>query len=66
MAPPKAGGKQAAKGPVVPLNNGISVTKEANFSQWYQEVVTKCEMVDYYTEVSWIGKTCKHANQLDF
>lgn len=50
MAPPtaKAGGKKA---PVVPLTNGITVTKEANFSQWYQEVVTKCELVDYYTEV---------------
>ncbi|KAJ8122984.1 hypothetical protein ONZ43_g956 [Nemania bipapillata] len=53
MAPPtaQAGGKQG-KAPVVPLTNGITVTKEANFSQWYQEVVTKCELVDYYTEIS--------------
>ncbi|GAW27183.1 putative prolyl-tRNA synthetase [Rosellinia necatrix] len=51
-SPAQASAKQAAKGPIVPLNNGISVTKEANFSQWYQEVVTKCELVDYYTEIS--------------
>lgn len=53
MAPPaaaKEGGKKGGKGPIVPLI-GITVTKEENFSQWYQEVVTKCEMVEYYTEV---------------
>ncbi|KAI0505990.1 prolyl-tRNA synthetase [Xylaria bambusicola] len=53
MAPAHQNGKQAAKaGPVVPLTSGITVTKEANFPQWYQEVVTKCELVDYYTEIS--------------
>ena len=51
-APAQKNGKQAAKGPVVPLTSGITVTKEANFPQWYQEVVTKCELVDYYTEVT--------------
>jgi len=58
MAPEKgekaaAGGKQAAnKNVTVPVNlNGISVSKEVNFSQWYQEVVTKCELVEYYNEV---------------
>lgn len=30
---------------------GITVTKDANFSQWYQELVTKAEMVEYYNEV---------------
>jgi len=49
MAPPNnpaAGGKQAGAN-----LSGITVTKEANFSQWYAEVVTKCELVEYYTEV---------------
>lgn len=40
------GGKQAGAN-----LNGISVSKETNFSQWYAEVVTKCELVEYYTEV---------------
>ena len=30
---------------------GITVSKEANFPQWYQELVTKAELVDYYHEV---------------
>jgi hypothetical protein len=49
MAPPNnpaAGGKQVGAN-----LSGITVTKEANFSQWYAEVVTKCELVEYYTEV---------------
>ncbi|KAK4162157.1 hypothetical protein QBC43DRAFT_322487 [Cladorrhinum sp. PSN259] len=49
-----AGGKQAGnKNVTAPVNlNGISVSKDVNFSQWYQEVVTKCELVEYYTEIS--------------
>jgi len=31
---------------------GITVTKTDNFSQWYQEVVLKAEMIEYYTEIS--------------
>lgn len=31
---------------------GITVSKEENFPQWYQEVVLKAEMIEYYTEIS--------------
>ena len=31
---------------------GITVTKAENFSQWYQEVVLKAELVEYYNEIS--------------
>jgi prolyl-tRNA synthetase len=31
---------------------GITVSKEENFSQWYQEIVIKAEMVEYYNEIS--------------
>ncbi|CAH0016608.1 unnamed protein product [Clonostachys rhizophaga] len=31
---------------------GITVSKDENFSQWYQEVVLKAEMVEYYQEIS--------------
>ncbi|KAM0209336.1 hypothetical protein ACHAQD_011227 [Fusarium lateritium] len=31
---------------------GITVKKEENFSQWYQEVVVKAGMVEYYTEIA--------------
>ncbi|KAM7197392.1 proline-tRNA ligase-like protein [Rhypophila sp. PSN 637] len=31
---------------------GITALKETNFSEWYTEVVTKCELVEYYTEIS--------------
>lgn len=31
---------------------GITVTKAENFPQWYQEVVLKAEMVEYYNEIS--------------
>lgn len=31
---------------------GITVTKAGNFPQWYQEVVLKAEMVEYYQEIS--------------
>lgn len=30
---------------------GITVSKETNFPQWYQELVTKAELVEYYSEV---------------
>ncbi|KII73236.1 Bifunctional glutamate/proline--tRNA ligase [Thelohanellus kitauei] len=28
---------------------GLSVSKEIDFSQWYTEVITKSELIDYYT-----------------
>ncbi|KAL1841330.1 hypothetical protein VTJ49DRAFT_7167 [Mycothermus thermophilus] len=31
---------------------GITVSKAENFSQWYQEVVLKAELIEYYTEIS--------------
>jgi prolyl-tRNA synthetase len=31
---------------------GITVSKIENFSQWYQEVVLKAEMIEYYNEIS--------------
>ncbi|KAK6948611.1 hypothetical protein Daesc_010381 [Daldinia eschscholtzii] len=31
---------------------GITSSKADNFAQWYQEVVLKAEMVEYYTEIS--------------
>lgn len=31
---------------------GITSSKADNFAQWYQEVVLKAEMIDYYTEIS--------------
>lgn len=31
---------------------GITVSKSDNFSAWYQEVVLKAEMIEYYTEIS--------------
>ncbi|KAK9771250.1 putative proline--tRNA ligase [Seiridium cardinale] len=31
---------------------GLTVTKTENFSQWYQEVVLKSEMIEYYTEIA--------------
>ncbi|KAI6785244.1 putative proline--tRNA ligase-like protein [Emericellopsis cladophorae] len=31
---------------------GITVSKSVNFPQWYQEVVLKAEMVEYYQEIS--------------
>ena len=27
---------------------GLEVTKEENFSEWYSQVITKAEMVEYY------------------
>jgi prolyl-tRNA synthetase len=31
---------------------GITIPKAENFSAWYQEVVLKAQMVEYYTEIS--------------
>lgn len=31
---------------------GITTKKEEDFSMWYQEVVLKAEMIEYYNEVS--------------
>jgi prolyl-tRNA synthetase len=31
---------------------GVTVSKTENFPQWYQEVVIKAEMVEYYGEVA--------------
>lgn len=31
---------------------GITNSKAVNFSAWYQEVVLKAEMIEYYTEIS--------------
>ncbi|KAK4144601.1 uncharacterized protein C8A04DRAFT_36591 [Dichotomopilus funicola] len=31
---------------------GITASKTDNFSQWYQEVVLKAEMIEYYSEIS--------------
>ncbi|KAF4444678.1 proline--tRNA ligase [Fusarium acutatum] len=43
---PVVGGKKADE--II----GITVSKAENFPQWYQEVVLKAEMVEYYTEIS--------------
>ena len=43
---PLVGGKKAED------TIGMTVTKAGNFSQWYQEVVLKSEMIEYYTEIS--------------
>lgn len=32
--------------------DGITVSKTENFSAWYQEVVLKAEMIEYYNEIS--------------
>ncbi|KAK0636486.1 hypothetical protein B0T17DRAFT_613210 [Bombardia bombarda] len=31
---------------------GITVGKDENFSEWYQQVVLKAELIEYYTEIS--------------
>ncbi len=46
----QAGAGQAGKKADANLN-GITVSKDINFSEWYQEIVTKGELVEYYTEV---------------
>ena len=44
---PVVGGKSDNKPDIM----GITVQKEVSFSQWYQEVVIKAELVEYYHEV---------------
>ncbi|CAJ2506986.1 Uu.00g081720.m01.CDS01 [Anthostomella pinea] len=45
---PVVGGKKDdGKEPI-----GIMASKDTNFSQWYQEIVTKAELVEYYSEIS--------------
>lgn len=44
---PVVGGKKDDSKEII----GITVSKEGNFSQWYQDVVIKAEMVEYYNEV---------------
>ncbi|KAK3315081.1 proline-tRNA ligase-like protein [Apodospora peruviana] len=53
----KQGGKQQSQGEKAGAKpganqTGITVSKDINFSDWYTEVVTKCELVEYYTEIS--------------
>lgn len=48
---PVAGSQHAGKKADANLN-GITVSKDINFSEWYQEIVTKGELVEYYTEVT--------------
>jgi len=51
---------KAAKQAVMPIVGGkktddiigITTSKADNFPQWYQEVVLKAEMIDYYNEIS--------------
>ncbi|KAB5572045.1 proline-tRNA ligase-like protein [Coniochaeta sp. 2T2.1] len=48
---PQPGSEKAGKKADANLN-GITVSKDINFSEWYQEIVTKGELVEYYTEIS--------------
>lgn len=43
---PAVGGKKADE--II----GITSTKDTDFSSWYQEVVLKAEMVEYYNEIA--------------
>ncbi|KAI1431924.1 proline-tRNA ligase-like protein [Xylaria sp. CBS 124048] len=45
---PIVGGKKDDSKEVI----GITASKETNFSLWYQELVVKGEMVEYYNEIS--------------
>jgi prolyl-tRNA synthetase len=44
------GAKGAKQGAVVPII-GMTNAKETHFSAWYQELVLKAELVEYYSEV---------------
>lgn len=46
-APQKSGGG-ASSGTIKQTKLGMETTKEENFSEWYTEVITKSEMVEYY------------------
>jgi len=57
MAADKAA--KAAKQAALPVQTkkadniiGITVSKSDDFPQWYQEVVLKAQMIDYYNEIS--------------
>jgi prolyl-tRNA synthetase len=43
---------------------GMTVAKEANFSQWYHELVIKAELVEYYSEVRGKLGYCFHMPSL--
>ncbi|KAI0550239.1 prolyl-tRNA synthetase [Xylaria curta] len=45
---PVVGGKKDDSKEII----GMTASKETNFSQWYQELVVKGEMVEYYNEIS--------------
>jgi len=51
---PVVGGKSDGKTDII----GITVQKDISFSQWYQEVVIKAELVEYYNEVSKTRHCC--------
>lgn len=53
----EGGGRRGGKGGARNDNDskeiiGITVAKASNFSQWYQELVLKAELVEYYSEIS--------------
>lgn len=56
MAADKAA--KAAKQAALPVQTkkndviGITVSKSEDFPQWYQEVVLKAQMIDYYNDIS--------------
>jgi prolyl-tRNA synthetase len=49
---PTSGSGAGGSGKKAEPEIGITVTKAENFSQWYQEVVLKAELIEYYTEIS--------------
>ena len=44
---PKEGGKKKDGGGDAD-QKGIQYSKEANFAEWYQQVIVKAEMIDFY------------------
>ncbi|KAI0486882.1 prolyl-tRNA synthetase [Xylaria cf. heliscus] len=54
---PVVGGKKDDSKEII----GMTASKETNFSQWYQELVVKGEMVEYYSEV----RDCDPCNSCD-
>lgn len=53
--------KQAKKAAAVPVHKkgddskeiiGMTASKDSNFSEWYQDLVIKAELVEYYSEIS--------------
>lgn len=49
---PVVGGKGGGGGKKTDDIIGITVSKAENFPAWYQEVVLKAEMVEYYQEIA--------------